>query len=49
MKQYIIILILLVSGALTATPALAQKAGTKHTVTGKVTDQSGEPLIGATV
>ena len=49
MKQYIIILILLVSGALTATPALAQKTGTKHTVTGKVTDQSGEPLIGATV
>ena len=44
MKQYIIILILLVSGALTATPALAQKTGTKHTVTGKVTDQSGEPL-----
>ena len=49
MKQYIIILILLVSGALTAAPAFAQKSGTKHTVTGKVTDQSGEPLIGATV
>ena len=49
MKQYIILLILLVSGALTAAPAFAQKSGTKHTVTGKVTDQSGEPLIGATV
>ena len=49
MKRYIILLILLVSGALTAAPALAQKSGTKHTVTGKVTDQSGEPLIGATV
>ena len=34
---------------LTAAPAFAQKSGTKHTVTGKVTDQSGEPLIGATV
>ena len=49
MKQYIILLILLVSGALTVAPAFAQKSGTKHTVTGKVTDQSGEPLIGATV
>ena len=49
MKQYIILLILLVSGVLTAAPAFAQKSGTKHTVTGKVTDQSGEPLIGATV
>ena len=38
----------MVSGALTAAPAFAQKSGTKHTVTGKVTDQSGEPLIGAT-
>lgn len=37
MKQYIILLILLVSGALTAAPAFAQKSGTKHTVTGKVT------------
>ena len=36
MKQYIILLILLVSGALTAAPAFAQKSGTKHTVTGKV-------------
>ena len=36
-------------GAATAAPAFAQKSGTKHTVTGKVTDQSGEPLIGATV
>ena len=49
MKQYIILLILLVSGVLTAAPAFAQKSGTKHTVTGKVTDQSGEPLTGATV
>lgn len=49
MKQYIILLILLVSGVLTAAPAFAQKSGTKHTVTGKVTDQNGEPLIGATV
>lgn len=49
MKQTIILLILLVSGALAATPAFAQKSETKHTVTGKVTDQNGEPLIGATV
>ncbi len=49
MKHYIILLILLISGALTSVPAIAQKSTKSQTVTGKVTDENGDALIGATV